>query len=172
MRRIIFSIFTFIFLTFYSLLFSSCGFIRGSGFDVYNTMDQIAGKLGNSQITPKSRLAGERLLAEDDYTGIFTADCDNENGRDVIFGGASIKERQIHIYGKIQCDIGGITLRVRETADVFVVEPQKDGTFDKYLDFSTGGNYIMADYENFSGKIELVAEYAPDTEQEENLYDK
>lgn len=160
MRRIIFSVFTLIFVTLYSLFFSGCGFDGvGRGLDLYETLEDIANKLGSSQITPKSRLVGERLRAGDDYTGVFTADCHDESGRDVIFGGASVKERRLHIYGNVQCDQGELILRVRENAEVFAIELQKDGSFDEYLDFSSGGNYIMADYEDFTGTVELVAEY-------------
>lgn len=159
MRRMIFSILLFVFVTLYSLLFSSCGFLGIDGMDIYQIMDDIAGKLGESQITPKSLLIGERYCESDDYTGVYTSECDDESGRDVIFGGASVKERRIHVYGTIQCEQGDITLRVRENTEVTVIEPGEDGSFDMYYDFSTGGNYIMADYEQFSGRLLLFAEY-------------
>ena len=33
------------------------------------------------------------------------------------------------------------------------------GNLEKELDFQGGGNYIMIDYDNFTGTVELISEY-------------
>lgn len=127
--------------------------------DIYEKLDDIAGTLGRSQLTAEEDLAGMRNSGVDEFTGTYTAECTDTTGRDVIFGGASVKERSVRVHGWVQFSGGQLKVRVRENDEVLYIDLDDAGTFDQTLDFSGGGNYIMIDYDDFTGYIELVSEY-------------
>lgn len=127
--------------------------------DIYEKLDDIAGTLGRSQLTAEEDLTGMRNSGDDEFTGTYTAECTDKTGRDVIFGGASVKERSVRVRGRVQLTDGRLKVRVRENDEVFHIDLAEDGTFDQTLDFSSGGNYIMVEYDDFTGYIELVSEY-------------
>lgn len=128
--------------------------------EVVSSFDAFAESLGQTQITGDNNLIGERKYADDDhYTGEYTAECDNADGRDVIFGGASVKERKLKLTVKIAAETGNAVIRIRLGAEVEEYTADENGNFEKELDFNGGGNYIMIDYENFKGKVNLLSEY-------------
>ena len=63
------------------LLFSGC------------SLEKAVTVLGKTQLTKSQNLAGERILGNNTYTGSYTSEANNRNGREVIFGGASTKEK-------------------------------------------------------------------------------
>lgn len=128
------------------------------GREVHRLLSDLAGYFGQSQITRESDLIGSRSLAEDAYTGEYRADCDGDTGRDVIFGGGSIDSRELHIYGTIQRDCGSAVVRIRQNREVMQLEPREDGRFETVINCASGGNYIMVDYADFHGSVELYAE--------------
>lgn len=121
--------------------------------------DRFVEMCGRTQITPDSKLIGTRTYGEDDYVGTYYADCDEENGRDVIFGGGSVQERDVHLQGHVEQTSGTVQLRVRlgEQVEEPVLDAQ--GNFDLSYHLDGGGNYFMLDYEGFSGTITLSAFY-------------
>lgn len=129
---------------------------------LYNFLDNMAEDLGNHQITESKDLIGSRILNEDAYTGNYQAHCDGNTGRDVIFGGGSIESKKLHVYGTIHTYAGKATVRIRLNEDIKELSVKEDGSFETKLSLDSGGNYIMLDYEDFSGEIELRSEYETD----------
>lgn len=109
--------------------------------DVY--LDGVAGKIGDSQITEDDDLIGQRDLSDDAYCGSYFSDCNNQTGRDVIFGGASTKERTLYVSGTVQTDSGSAMIRIRLNDEVIELKPDKNGDFETELSLESGGNYIM-----------------------------
>ena len=124
-------------------------------------LDGLAENLGASQITGDSDLIGERLCGRDAYTGRYLAECDGNTGKDVVFGGGSIETRKVYICGYVMAYSGKATVRIRMNEDVIVLEPDEDGYFSTEVNMNSGGNYIMVNYENFTGTVDLTAGYAP-----------
>ena len=124
--------------------------------------DDLAGRLGASQITGDGNLIGERLLGEDAYTGRYLAECAGDTGKDVVFGGASLEERKLYVCGCILAESGKAVIRIRMNEDVTELEPDDDGFFETKLSLGSGGNYIMVQYQDFTGTVELTAGYARD----------
>lgn len=124
-------------------------------------LDDVAEDIGSSQITDDEDLIGTRVLKDsgDTYTGDYTAECSDMSGRDVVFGGASIHNRDLFLSGSIEAKSGTATVRIRMNDEVLELEPDTDGYFETTLKFDNGGNYIMVVYEDFSGSIELTCEY-------------
>lgn len=133
---------------------------------VLNRLDGIVGQIGNSQITSDESLQGVRNNTEDSYTGEYSAKCDGQTGRDVIFGGGSIQKRSLHIHGHICQKSGKATVRIRMNTVVTELETDENGNFETMLNMTSGGNYIMIDYKNFSGSVKLISEYSPESVQE------
>ena len=128
-------------------------------------LDGVVENIGDSQITDDDDLIGARLLVDDDsYVGEYTAECSHMTGRDVVFGGASIHNRDLFLSGHIETESGNATVRIRMNSEVIELEPDADGHFETTLKLDNGGNYIMVIYDVFSGVVEMNSEYLDATE--------
>lgn len=127
-------------------------------------LDGVVENIGDSQITDDDDLIGERLLIDNDsYAGEYSAECNHMTGRDVVFGGASIHNRDLFLSGHIETESGNATVRIRMNSEVIELEPDADGYFEITLKLNNGGNYIMVVYEDFSGTVEMNSEYLDET---------
>ena len=134
---------------------TACGFHGMSSWKWLEVVDDLAGALGAAQITADEELLGERIRHDDGYVGSYTAQCQDSTGKDVVFGGASIEPRRIQVYGQILTDRGRAAVRIRMNAAVMVLETDGEGRFEAEIHLGSGGNYIMVDYEDFSGTVRL-----------------
>lgn len=156
-----------IFLLLTSLLLSlnGCKFNYMEPEEMKEFLDGVVEKIGDNQITDDDDLIGARLLVDDDsYVGEYTAECSHMTGRDVVFGGASIHNRDLFLSGHIETESGNATVRIRMNSEVVELEPDADGHFETTLKLDNGGNYIMVIYDVFSGVVEMKSEYLDDTE--------
>ena len=156
-----------IFLLLTSLLLSlnGCKFNYMEPEEMKEFLDGVVEKIGDNQITDDDDLIGARLLVDDDsYVGEYTAECSHMTGRDVVFGGASIHNRDLFLSGHIETESGNATVRIRMNSEVVELEPDADGHFETTLKLDNGGNYIMVIYDVFSGVVEMNSEYLDDTE--------
>ena len=156
-----------IFLLLTSLLLSlnGCKFNYMEPEAMQDFLDGVVEDIGDSQVTDDDDLIGARLLVDDDsYVGEYTAECSHMTGRDVVFGGASIHNRDLFLSGHIDAESGKATVRIRMNSEVIELEPDADGYFETTLKLDNGGNYIMVIYDVFSGVVEMNSEYLDDTE--------
>lgn len=122
--------------------------------EILARFDTLTEHLASSQFTEEKDLIGERTWTDDNrYLGSYSAHCQDETGRDVIFGGASIQERKIKLKASAEAESGTATLRVR--LGTAVEEHALEGDLTLELDFPGGGNYVMVDYEDFTGTLTL-----------------
>lgn len=127
-------------------------------------LDGVIEDIGDSQVTEDDDLIGERQLIDNDsYAGEYSAECNHKTGRDVVFGGASIHNRDLFLSGHIETESGNATVRIRMNSEVVELEPDADGHFETTLKLDNGGNYIMMIYEDFSGTVEMNSEYLDET---------
>ena len=123
-------------------------------------LDGVVENIGDNQITDDDDLIGARLLVDDDsYAGEYSAECNHMTGRDVVFGGASIHNRDLFLSGHIETESGNATVRIRMNSEIVELEPDADGHFETTLKLDNGGNYIMMIYEDFSGMLKMTCEY-------------
>ena len=128
-------------------------------------LDGVVENIGDSQVTDDDDLIGERLLIDNDsYAGEYSVECNHMTGRDVVFGGASIHNRDLFLSGHIETESGNATVRIRMNSEVVELEPDADGHFETTLKLDNGGNYIMVIYDDFSGVVEMNSEYLDATE--------
>lgn len=73
---------------------------------VVDGYEALVSAVGSFQITNDRELIGSRMRGTDAYTGSYTADCQDADGRDVIFGGASIRTRRLHLTGQVRTEAG------------------------------------------------------------------
>ncbi len=118
----------------------------------------LADDLRRSQISEDDKLIGTRET-DDAYTGAYQAECNGNTGRDVIFGGGAVKERSLYISGDVKTESGSATVRIRLNDEVIELTPDENGYFETKLSLEYGGNYIMVQYEDFTGTVELRSAY-------------
>ena len=129
--------------------------------EMQDFLDGIVENIGDSQITDDADLIGTRILTDsaDAYTGEYTSQCESATGRDVIFGGASIQNRELFLSGTVQAETGKATVRILLNEEVYELEPDDDGYFETTLKLDNGGNYIMVVYDGFSGTVNLDSKH-------------
>lgn len=137
-------------------LLSSCRWEPSDTQKALERMEGVVSAIGSSQITSDRDLIGQRIRGEDEYTGSYTAAGYIAGGRDVIFGGASLRPRNVHLTGWVKMERGEARLRVREGSEARYIEPDAYGGYDVLLTLDSGGLYIMMDYQEFGGCVELT----------------
>lgn len=134
---------------------------KPSAQQIVDDFDSIVHVISLTQITRDSKLIGKRSFVDKDtYIGAYSSSCISENGRDVVFGGASVKDRKIKLKVKILKESGGASIRVRTNSYVEDYSVDEDGNFEQTFNFDSGGNYAMIIYNNFTGTVEMTSEYA------------
>lgn len=134
---------------------------KPSAQQIVDDFDSIVHVISLTQITRNLKLLGKRdFIDKDTYIGSYSSSCISENGRDVVFGGASVKDRKIKLKVKILKESGGASIRVRTNSYVEDYSVDENGNFEKTFDFDSGGNYAMIIYNNFTGTVEMTSEYA------------
>lgn len=142
------------------LLFSACQMRPVEIDQLKEGYENLVENLGRSQITDAQDAIGQRINA-DEYTGAYEASCTRStSGRDVIFGGASLQTRKVHVYGTVHAKGGKATVRIRMNGEVEELPIDQDGSFETECHMESGGNYIMVLYENFQGSVQLTSEYS------------
>ena len=123
--------------------------------------DKLTNSLSKSQITKDDDLIGERTLSDDDYyTGSYTAECSNADGRDVIFGGASVYEKKLKVTAKVETTSGKATFRIRLGSEVEEHTADEEGNLELDLELESGNIYVMIDYSEFTGSVEMTCKYS------------
>lgn len=122
--------------------------------------DDLRGAFKMSDVTSSAKLIGKRENnGRDWFTGSYTAQCENETGRDTVFGGASARNRRIKVKAHIKTETGSAVIRLRMNGRATKFLPDSDGNFEREFDFGSGGNYIMVDFNRFTGTVWMTAEY-------------
>ena len=112
--------------------------------------DDLRGAFKMSDVTNSARLIGKRENnGKDWFTGSYTAQCENETGRDTVFGGASARDKLIKVKAYIKTESGSAVIRLRMNGKVLEYTPDTDGRFEREFNFQNGGNYIMIDFDRF-----------------------
>lgn len=148
---------------------ASCGLKELEPETVYNFIDGIAEEFGQSQLTKDTNLIGKRSASSDTYTGQYWADCGGSTGRDVVFGGASVKQRTLRVRGHINTESGQAWIRIRMNEEVTELQADQSGFFETELSCNSGGHYIMVCYDAFEGTVEMTSELKFDSSSSVDL---
>ena len=131
-----------------------------SGTELYAWAENWTAQLGHSQITADENLIGTRVWGDDEYCGTYQAECTGVTGKNVVFGGAALSNRTLNLSGTIHSQSGKANIRIRQNDEVILLETDEHGAFSTQLSLESGGNYIMVQYEDFSGTVTLTSEYS------------
>lgn len=143
------------------LSLSGCSINNMEPEETHSFLNSIVKNIADCQITEDKMLMGIRNLTNegDSYAGKYTSTINDVTGRDVVFGGGSIYTRLLHLSGRIETTSGEAKIRIRMNDEVIELKADTDGNFETELKFTSGGNYIMVVYDDFSGKVEMCCEY-------------
>ena len=82
--------------------------------------DDLRGAFKMSDVTNSARLIGKRENnGKDWFTGSYTAQCENETGRDTVFGGASARDKLIKVKAYIKTECGHPPENERKSARIY-----------------------------------------------------
>ena len=102
--------------------------------------DDLRGAFKMSDVTNSARLIGKRENnGKDWFTGSYTA--------------------LIKVKAYIKTESGSAVIRLRMNGKVLEYTPDADGRFEREFNFQNGGNYIMIDFDRFTGTVQMTAEY-------------
>ncbi|MPN32591.1 hypothetical protein SDC9_180071 [bioreactor metagenome] len=77
----------------------------------------------------------------------------------MLFGGGSIRRRELKISGTLKTQSGNATVQIKTGNDTTQLTTNKDGTFETTVSLTTGGSYVVVVYDHFVGEVEISAEY-------------
>ena len=72
---------------------------------------------------------------------------------------ASARDKLIKVKAYIKTESGSAVIRLRMNGKVIEYTPDVDGRFKHEFNFQNGGNYIMIDFDRFTGTVQMTAEY-------------
>lgn len=122
--------------------------------------DSVLKTVSRAHLTSDRKLIGKRSYTDrDQYIGKYSSDCNRANGRDVIFGGASVETRRIRLSVLTEAKSGSVSIRICLGTDTEDYVPDENGIFEKEIVFEGAENYIMLDYKNFTGTVALSSAY-------------
>lgn len=122
-------------------------------------VEEWVGELGETRLTKDAKLAGQRQTGSDDDTGTYRAECEDKTGEEVLFGGGSIRRRQLKVSGTLKTQSGTAAVQIKTGKETTQLTPNENGTFETTVSLTTGGSYVVVVYDHFVGEVEIEAEY-------------
>lgn len=132
--------------------------------ELHEMLDDVVGWVGSGQRSTDDELIGKREAGEDSFSGAYQAKPEKVTGRDVVFGGSSILTRTVKVEGTIHTEEGSAAIRVRMNDEVINLTPDSTGIVETQLHFISGGNYVMVDYKEFTGTVEMTCTVLEDAQ--------
>ena len=124
---------------------------------ILNAYDKVIEFLGNGSLTSDKELKGKREYGVDHYVGTYNADYDGYTGKEILFGGTSLKRKDSdHITIKIQLEKedGNIKIinRLGEK-DITVLEDT--GEYNDTIYIENMSYYLIVELDNFKGNLKV-----------------
>ena len=135
---------------------SGCGAVnlRDNILNGYNQWLQFSSK---HALTNKNKLQGERKLGEDAYVGSYSAEYEDFDGEEYIFGGTGLeRETGNELTAKYTLKItsgSASLLWIHSGSEYTITDSESEDTFE--ITIGSGDNYIVLKGEDFSGSLEL-----------------
>ena len=135
-------------------IFGLTGFSKDS---ILNAYDKVIEFFGNGSLTSDKKLKGKREYGVDHYVGTYNADYDGYTGKEILFGGTSLKRKDSdHITIKIQLEKedGNIKIinRLGEK-DITVLEDT--GEYNDTIYIENMSYYLIVELDNFKGNLKV-----------------
>lgn len=134
-----------------------CGNLKDSFLDGYNNFLQFSSK---HALTKEKDLQGEKTKGDDAYVGSYTAEYENFDGEEYIFGGTGLERdagNKLTVTCTLKITSGSASIIWDHSGSQYTLTNiEGEGTHEVTL--GSGDNYIVLKGEGFSGSLELEVE--------------
>ena len=136
------------------VFFGNKNFSKDAILDTYNSVIKF---WGDDSLTSDKELKGKREYGVDHYVGTYNANYDGYTGKEILFGGTSLKRKDSdHITIKIQLEKedGNIKIinRLGEK-DITVLEDT--GEYNDTIYIENMSYYLIVELDNFKGNLKV-----------------
>lgn len=141
--------------------FCGCGTenLKDNLLDGYNRLLQAGSK---HALTNSSSLQGEKIKGNDTYVGSYTAEYEDFNGKEYIFGGTDLERgsgssSRLTVAFRLKIISGKVCLTwIHSGSEYTIANADRNDTIT--ITLGAGDNYIVLNGENFSGSLEMQVE--------------
>lgn len=127
---------------------------------VINGFNDMLQHFSKYALTDEKDLQGDKTKGEDTYTGSYTADYEDFNDKEYIFGGTALerdKGSELTVTYELTVDSGTARLYWLDKGEEKVIaDTSKNGTYSVTLD--EGDNYLTLEGNDFCGSLKVVVE--------------
>ncbi|MBP3635662.1 MAG: hypothetical protein J6J17_04355 [Bacilli bacterium] len=121
----------------------------------------ISEKIGDVILTNDCKLKGIRTFGLDHYVGIYEVEYKDYTGKEVVFGGTTIKkdnDDNIHVKIMIKDSKGSVQV-IQKLKEEDRILASKDGIYGYDFNINDGSNYLIINLKDYSGKIKIDVDY-------------
>ena len=127
---------------------------------VINGFNDMLQHFSKYALTDEKDLQGDKTKGEDTYTGSYTADYEDFNGEEYIFGGTALerdKGSDLTVTYQLTVDSGTVRFYWRDKEEEKIIADTSDtGTYSVTLE--EGDNYLTLEGDNFCGSLQTTVE--------------
>ena len=127
---------------------------------VINGFNDMLQHFSKYALTDEKDLQGDKTKGEDTYTGSYTADYEDFNDKEYIFGGTTLerdKGSELTVTYELTVDSGTAKLYwLDKGEEKMIADTSKNGTYSVTLD--EGDNYLTLEGNDFCGSLQVVVE--------------
>ena len=128
--------------------------------NVINGFNDMLQHFSKYALTDENDLQGDKTKGEDTYTGSYTADYEDFNGEEYIFGGTALerdKGSDLTVTYELTVDSGTVKLYWRDKEEEKIIADASDtGTYSVTLE--EGDNYLTLEGDDFCGSLRVTVE--------------
>ena len=127
---------------------------------VINGFNDMLQHFSKYAVTDEKDLQGDKAEGEDTYTGSYTAEYDDFNGTEYLFGGTGLereKGNELTVTYELTVDSGTVKLYWRDKNEEKIIADTSDtGTYSVTLE--EGDNYLTLEGDDFCGSLRVTVE--------------
>ena len=131
-----------------------------AGNPIINGFNDMLQHFSKYALTDEKDLQGDKTKGEDTYTGSYTADYEDFNDKEYIFGGTALerdKGSELNVTYELTVDSGTAKLYwLDKGEEKMIADTSKNGTYSVTLD--EGDNYLTLEGNDFCGSLQVVVE--------------
>lgn len=133
---------------------AGCGSLKEGFLDGYNDLLQFTSR---HALTRESDLQGEKATGDDAYVGSYTAEYENLNGEEYIFGGTGLERKdgnELTVTYTLRITSGSASLNWIHSGSEYTLSNEESSNTTT-VTLGSGDHYIVLKGENFTGSLEL-----------------
>ena len=128
--------------------------------NVINGFNDMLQHFSKYALTDENDLQGDKTKGEDTYTGSYTADYEDFNDKEYIFGGTALerdKGNGLTVTYELTVNSGTVRLYwLDKDTENIIAEANHTDTY--FVTLNEGDNYLVLEGNNFCGSLEVAVE--------------